>query len=127
MTTKSILLFLLLAPSIGWRAQAAPAEDCANLAKFVAGDTTITSASLVSAGNALPEYCRVQGRVDAEIGFEVRLPTTWNGKFYFQGAPGFAGIILPPGPGLMRGYAEATTDTGHQGTPADGSWALNNP
>ena len=26
----------------------------------------------------------------------------------------------------MRGYAEAATDTGRQGTPADGSWALNN-
>lgn len=106
---------------------AAIAEDCANLAKLVAGSTTITSASLIPAGGALPEYCRVQGRVDTEIGFEVRLPTTWNGKFYFQGGTGFVGRIAAPGPGLMRGYAEAATDTGHQGTPGDGSWALNNP
>jgi feruloyl esterase len=103
------------------------AQDCATLAKLVAANTTITSASLIPATGALPEYCRVQGHVDTEIGFEVRLPTTWNGKFYFQGAPGFVGFIAAPGPGLMRGYAEATTDTGHQGGPGDASWALNNP
>src|SRR5712692_6777634 len=96
----------------GSLASAASAEDCANLAKFVGGNTTLTSVSLIPAGGTLPEYCRVQGRVDTEIGFEVRLPTTWNRKFYFQGAPGFAGIIAAPGPGLVRGYAEATTDTG---------------
>ena len=37
------------------------------------------------------------------------------------------GSIAAPGPGLLRGYAEAATDTGRQGTPADASWALNNP
>jgi feruloyl esterase len=103
------------------------AQDCASLAKLVAGNTTIASASLIPAAGALPEYCRVQGRVDTEIGFEVRLPTIWNQKLYFQGAPGFAGIISAPGPGLMRGYAEATTDTGHLGGPGDSTWALNNP
>jgi hypothetical protein len=104
-----------------------PAQDCASLAKFVAANTTITAASLIPAAGGLPEYCRVQGRVDTEIGFEVRLPTTWNQKFYFQGGTGFVGRIAAPGPGLVRGYAEAATDTGHQGTPGDASWALNNP
>ena len=103
------------------------AQDCASLAKLVAANTTITSSSLIPASGGLPEYCRVQGRVDTEIGFEVRLPTTWNGKFYFQGGTGFVGSIAAAGPGLMRGYAEAATDTGHQGSPADASWALNNP
>jgi len=41
-------------------------------------------------------------------------------------AAGFVGSIVAPGPGLVRGYAEASTDTGDKGTPADGSWALNN-
>ncbi len=122
-STLAVLSFCLVPASAD---QAATAEDCANLAKLVAGNTTITAASLIPAGGTLPEYCRVQGRVDTEIGFEVRLPTTWNGKFYFQGATGFAGSIAAPGPGLVRGYAEAATDTGHKGTPADGSWALNN-
>jgi hypothetical protein len=48
-------------------------------------------------------------------------------KFYFQGGTGFEGSIATPGPGLVRGHAEAATDTGHQGSPADGTWALNNP
>jgi feruloyl esterase len=103
------------------------AQDCAGLAKLVAANTTITSAGLIPAGGGLPEYCRVQGRIDTEIGFEVRLPTTWNQKLYFEGGTGFVGSIAAPGPGLVRGYAEAATDTGHQGSPADASWALNNP
>jgi feruloyl esterase len=113
MTAKSLFVFLLLVSFAGSRVQAASAEDCANLAKLAALNTMLTSTSLVPAAGPLPEYCRVQGRVDAEIGFEVRLPTTWNGKFYFPGNPGFAGSFAAPGPGLVRGYAEATTDTGH--------------
>jgi feruloyl esterase len=117
-STLAVLSFCL--------APGSAAQDCASLATLVAANTTITSASLIPAGGALPEYYRVQGRVDTEIGFEVRLPTTWNQKLYFQGAPGFVGSIAPAGPGLGRGYAAAATDTGRQGSPADGSWALNN-
>ena len=117
-STLAVLSFCMIP---GSAAKAATAEDCANLVKFMAGNTTIASASLIPAGGALPEYCRVQGRIDTEIGFEVRLPTTWNQKFYFQGGAGFVGSIAGPGPGLVRGYAEAATDTGHQGSPADAS------
>jgi feruloyl esterase len=110
---------------------AGTAQDCASLANLVLENTTITSATLIPAGGGLPEYCRVQGHIDAEIGFEVRLPTDWNGKFYFQGGAGFGGLIPAPGPGLVRGYAAASTDTGHTGAPPrpifDGSWALDNP
>jgi feruloyl esterase len=111
----------------GFAAHPGTAADCAKVAKLVVEDTAITSATLIPAGGGLPEYCRVQGHVDKEIGFEVRLPTNWNGKFYFQGIPGMAGFIPPPGPSLVRGYAVATTDTGHGGGPSDGSWALDNP
>jgi len=116
---------------LGGTAKAGTAEDCANLANLVVENTTITSASLILPGGELPEYCQVQGHVDTEIGFEVRLPTDWNEKFYFQGIGGFGGEILAPGPGLTRGYAAATTDTGHRGLPPlprrDASWALDNP
>src|SRR5215510_8791579 len=70
--------------------QAATGDDCANLAKLVTMNTTIGSASLIPVSGALPDYWRVQGRVDTEIGFEIRIPTKWNGKFYFAGNPGFA-------------------------------------
>lgn len=114
-----------LVTALGSAAKAGTAADCANLVNLVVENTTVTSATLIPAGGRLPEYCRVRGHVDTEIGFEVRLPINWNGKFYFQGQGGFAGSIPGPGPGLVRGYAVAATDTGHQG--GDGSWALDNP
>ena len=78
-------------------------------------DMTITSAALVAADGELPEHCKVQGRVETEIKFELRLPTTWNGKLYHRGGGGFVGSILqrecartvPP-------LATLGTDTGHQ-------------
>jgi feruloyl esterase len=104
--------------------------DCASLANLVIESTTITATALVPAGGGLPEYCQVLGHVDAEIGFQVRLPTAWNGKLYFGGNAGFAGTI-PAYPAMStalgRGYATALTDTGHQAGMNDGSWALNNP
>src|SRR2546427_5589253 len=78
-------------------AKAATASDCANLVNLGVENTTITSATLIPAGGGLPEYCRVRGHVDTEIGFEIRLPTNWNGKFYFQGVGALAGTIPPPG------------------------------
>ena len=131
MTGRITVGFTTLCLVLGGTAKAGTAEDCADLASLVVENTTITSARLIPAGGELPEYCQVQGHVDTEIGFEVRLPTDWNGKFYFQGIGGFAGEILAPGPGLTSGYAAATTDTGHRGLPPlprrDASWALDNP
>jgi len=46
----------------------------------------------------------------------------------FFGFGGFAGTLDPIEPGLARGYATATGDTGHQGASVqDATWALNNP
>jgi hypothetical protein len=57
------------------------------------------------------------------IGFALALPDNWNGRFLFQGGGGLNGSVqLPLGaqaaggnPGLARGFAVASTDTGHQG------------
>lgn len=69
---------------------------------------------------------------DSEIKFEVWLPAAnWNGKFHGIGNGGFAGSISYGGPAgglsgaLARGYATASTDTGHSG--GDASWALGHP
>lgn len=140
---RSLVLGTLTVAFLGMLLTTAPAHavtpaQCAALTALAVPNTTITSAALVPAGGGLPEYCRVQGRVDTEINFELRLPTQWNGKFLFQGVGGLAGVITPPSAGidggLPRGYAEVTTDTGHQAqarpdltTPLwDGSWAFNN-
>jgi hypothetical protein len=89
----------------------------------------------------LPSYCRVDGMIDRRtgadgkgygIGFAVALPDNWNGRFLFQGGGGLNGTVaLPLGaqaagktPGLARGFAVVTTDTGHQssGGAFDGSF-----
>jgi feruloyl esterase len=124
-TVAAVLLASALAAT---PAHALTTGECAALAGLAVADTTITSTAVVAASGGLPEYCRVQGRVDTEINFELRLPTTtWNGKFYHGGGGGFVGSIPTPTTPLIRGYAVVGTDTGHTGSAIDGSWALNRP
>ncbi len=102
--------------------------------------STITSVANVAGTNAIPAHCQVDGRIETPgnvVGFRLRLPTAWNGKFFFHGVGGFGGNVEPAAPSaiapnnmlpaLIRGYATASTDTGHQGISTDASWALNNP
>ena len=101
-------------------------RDCASLTALVIPNTQFTSAEVVPAGGDLPEHCLVVGVVRPAVGFEVRLPTEWNGKLYFAGNFVFAGSLGDASPGLTRGYATASTDGGHQGDLFDASWALDN-
>ena len=92
--------------------------------------TTITAAAVVAAEGTTPGHCRVDGHVATPgntVNFRLGLPVAWNGKFFFQGVGGFAGTIGSLNAGLEKGYASASTDTGHQGSVIDASWALNNP
>jgi feruloyl esterase len=88
--------------------------------------TTITAAAMVKADRNLPEYCRVDGHASSpgnEVNFRLGLPVTWNGKFLFTGVGGLGGSIGSLNSGLARGYASASTDTGHVST--DPSWGEN--
>jgi feruloyl esterase len=116
----------------------AAADPCAALASATIPGAQVTSAVTTAASGDLPAHCRVQGTIPAAIHFELRLPLTdWNGKFYMAGCGGFCGLLEPDGRGssvnslthgLRRGYAAATTDSGHTGTSVtDGRWALDNP
>lgn len=82
---------------------------------------------------ALPAHCFVTGVIEKRIGvggkpygirFELRLPTTWNGRFLFQGGGGINGVVTPAlgttkGPSaLVRGFAVVTQDAGHEGRDA---------
>ena len=53
----------------------------------------------------------------------------WNGKFQGMGNGGFAGAIsyVQLAQAMGRGYAVASTDTGHKGDVTDASWALGHP
>ncbi|MES2626622.1 MAG: tannase/feruloyl esterase family alpha/beta hydrolase [Pseudomonadota bacterium] len=117
---------------------------CEDLGKLALPDTTVTLAETVAAGALpgtdrepalyanLPAFCRVQATVaptsDSDIKIEVWLPTSgWNGKFQGVGNGGWTGSIATAAlaDGLRRGYATASTDTGHEGGSA--SFALGHP
>ena len=94
-------------------------------------DVTITAAGMVvrPAGNvrgAEPTHCRVDGHVSVpgnQVNFRVGLPEDWNGKFYFSGVGGLGGRMGSLNKGLLRGYASASTDTGHSAD--DPNWGSN--
>lgn len=96
------------------------------------GNLRVTTRESVAGVTGTPAHCRVRGYLDERtgtdgkpygIGFEARLPTDWNGRFYFQGGGGTDGAIQPamgslPGAGntttaLAKGYAVFSTDGGH--------------
>ena len=82
----------------------------------------------------LPAFCRVAATLtptrDPDIKIEVWMPGQgWNGKFLGVGNGGWAGNISYPAmaEALGRGYAVASTDTGHSGNGGDASFALGHP
>jgi len=102
----------------------------ASVQAFAPADTTVTAAALILATPNVPEYCRVDAYVTTPgntVPFRLGLPTAWNEKFLFVGIGGFAGTIPSIDSGLLRGYATAGTDTGHQATKStDATWAYHN-
>jgi feruloyl esterase len=112
---------------------AAPPIDCSTLVALTIPDVTINAATTVAAGGftppnsqtamTLPAFCRVEATArptsDSEIKFEVWIPSTeaWNGKFQGVGNGGYQGSIsyAAMANALRRGYATASTDTGHTG------------
>lgn len=109
--------------------------ECATLSNVSFAETTFktthVAAGTVVGGEVMPEHCLVHGVMNPrvgtdgnayQIGFDLRLPRQWNGRFLFGGGGGNDGIIRPAiGPvtghpsALARGFAVATTDAGHQG------------
>jgi len=88
--------------------------------------TTITAVAVVPAESKRPQYCRVDGHTASpgnEVNFRLGLPDGWNGKFLFQGVGGLGGTIANLDSSLARGYAAASTDTGHVST--DPNWGSN--
>lgn len=131
-------------------AAAGPAADCSALkGRTFDNGTSIVNSTLVTGGTlrisdtvtvaSLPDFCRVQGvskpSADSDIRFEVWLPqpAAWNRKFLSTGEGGFAGQLNYQRNGLdsamdeqlRRGYATASTDTGHVAT--EQWWAIGHP
>lgn len=108
-------------------------------------NTTISSAKLVAKGalavtgmvGEMPEHCLVAGEMNRRtsavdgksyaIGFEIRLPTNWNGRFFYQANGGIDGSVVtaigpnsggaPVSNALQMGFAVLSSDAGHSGPP----------
>ena len=121
-------------------ASGASLQACTELAaRMTLPRTVIASAALVPAGTLsvggqpIAEHCLVVGRMNERvsaldgqtyaIGFQMRLPKDWNGRFYHQGNGGLDGFVAnalgPVGGGgplsnaLMQGFAVLSSDAGH--------------
>lgn len=150
---KALLGGAAAAALMGWAAPAA-AADCAAVARMALPGGKVTAAEVVAPGafvqpaapgapppgvgggayRDLPEFCRVQATLtptsDSDIKVEVWLPTSgWNGKFVGIGNGIWAGQLSYSqlGDPLKRGYAVATTDTGHTGNGLTGEFAVGHP
>src|SRR5437870_11022531 len=107
--------------------------SCSNLAALTIPGITIKSASAIAAGPftppsgtstntmTVPAFCRVEATArptsESDIKFEVWIPPVdaWNGKLQGVGNGGYSGAIgyAAMAAALRRGYAVASTDTGH--------------
>ena len=76
----------------------------------------------------VPAFCRVQLTVAPSVKIEIWMPASgWNGNFEGVGNGGLAGSISYPAlaDALRKGYAAASTDTGHEGGNAN--FAMGDP
>jgi feruloyl esterase len=138
-TAISFVTLILVLPAF-------PATSCESLASLTLPNTTITLAQPVAAGEFtppnptppganfknMPAFCRVAATLtpskDSNIKIEVWMPASaWNSKFQAVGNGGWSGAIVYPSlaRALARGYATASTDTGHSG--GSGSFVLDHP
>ena len=124
-------------------ATGAALPSCTDLATRIAfANTSITAANAIAAGTLtvagtpVPAHCQVTGkmfqRVSAvdgvayAIGFEMRLPNAWNGRFFYQANGGIDGSIATATGGvnggaaltnaLAQGFAVISSDAGHLGS-----------
>ncbi|MBL0728638.1 tannase/feruloyl esterase family alpha/beta hydrolase [Piscinibacter sp. HJYY11] len=116
--------------------------NCADLAARLTtlANTTITATTdvaagtLMVAGQPVAQHCHVTGSmyprtgIDGNayaIGFEMRLPNNWNGRFFYQANGGIDGSVVTAtgavngGAGLTNalhmGFAVISSDAGHSG------------
>ena len=153
MAKAKYLLTAAGAAAIVWGNPAAAAE-CADLTGMALENGRVTAAQVVAPGafvqpagpgappgvaasgpyEDLPAFCRVQATLtptsDSDIKVEVWLPQNdWNGKFVGIGNGIWAGQLsysqlADP---LSKGYAVATTDTGHTGSGLTVDWGVGHP
>lgn len=100
----------------------------------VSGTEAVDGGSFTPPGSTrplrgLPAFCRVtvalKPSASSNINAEIWMPRNWNGKLVAVGNGGLAGTIsyADMAPALAKGYATASTDTGH--VASDTTWLPN--
>jgi len=130
MTRFAHAFLLLLLPAAFAQDAAQKCSGLTNAKSLPNSTTVITSAALNAAANA-PEHCEVMGKINERTGvnnqhyaikFHLRLPTNWNGRFFFEGGGGSNGNLgnamgnlqgQQQGSALGLGYAVVSQDSGH--------------
>jgi feruloyl esterase len=125
------LAFALLAPH--GHAQPALSCDTASFTQLGLPATRIVSATTVRDDPRAGPHCVLRAAVNERtgtdgkpyaIGFEMRLPESWNGGYFDQVNGGNDGAVVPafgmltggtPNNALARGYAVLSSDSGHDG------------
>jgi len=127
-------------PRLGAATPATLVGNCATLAsKLSFANTTFDSVqdvpagTLTVAGKPIAEHCLVRGEMNRRvsavdgktyaIGFEMRLPVAWNGRFFYQANGGLDGNVVtatgeiggggPLNNALNMGFAVISSDAGH--------------
>lgn len=142
-----IVCALLVAFAVTGSASAAQLDCAAITAESLQlPNVQITKAELVTHDSRYPAYCLLQGNVNERtgidghayaIGFEMRLPSAWNGRFLHQVNGGNDGAVVSAEgvpnnvnaagsiSALARGFAVLSTDAGHNGSdPANADAGL---
>jgi feruloyl esterase len=114
-------------------------DTCQSLEDFQYPETQLTSVTTATqgavkvAGKEIAAHCVIEGKmfertspVDNQtyaIGFEMRLPLDWNGRFFYQANGGVDGNIVtalgnvsgggPVTNALYQGFAVISSDAGH--------------
>lgn len=115
------------------------------LSTFTYANTAITAASMADELDGFDDvgsHCVVTGQMNERVsavdgntyamGFEMRMPTDWNGRFYYQANGGIDGSVVtavgrnsgggPLSTALGKGFAVISSDAGHS-SPAP-FWGL---
>ena len=122
-------------------AQPSALVQCEQLQNFkflsteITAARTVISGTLNNGGQPVAEHCQITGQmnrrvsdVDGQtyaIGFEMRLPRDWNGRFLYQANGGTDGFVVTADGGaslgsggmrqhgLQQGFAVVSSDGGH--------------
>jgi hypothetical protein len=138
---KRVLIGLLMASaySFGVAASENLNKSCAALTDYKF-PKALHLAVQTAKVNEAEAFCQLTGIVNARtgvdgkhygIGFEMRLPLTWNGRFVYQMNGGNDGAVVPAegdasnlnafggNSARARGYAVLSTNAGHDGNAAE--------